>query len=352
MTNELYRKYTSNEGLYVCHKEHFTDKDGFPNFKAFDDFSKHLEENREYRLICMNVDLRKSNAVNYSFGSYILRKFILSFQNCYCFRIQGEKFNIIVEKCNLDEIIKILDAPSSLPNSCCDIYYGMVDEPYTYNKSKELIQKSVVLMYQDKAGKQSKKRSNALIGDKGNTPLELQETTERKFRNTMWYSMVHITITDPEYKELTVYVYPTEFCKPLESIPLIVVVDDMLSYRLLYDKNISFGVDGVLFTVNARFNREGHLNTSVFHTGEGMCEIEINTTEGVCIPANFGKRVGVREIYPIKKNIQGFCDYVILENNKAELNTSGVISVDNKKYGVYLDDSCIDLIPIENNERS
>ena len=121
---------------------------------------------------------------------------------------------------------------------------------------------------------------------------------------------------------------------------------------MLYDKNINFGIEGILFTINARFTRDGHLNTSVFNTDKGVCKIEINTTEGIYVPANFGKQVGSREIYPIKKNIQGFCDYVLLENGKAELNTSGVISVNNKKYGVYLDDSCIDLIPIENNERS
>lgn len=345
----LYDGYSGEEIICVRRKDYFTDNDGYPNANAFDDFSSRIYTD-DYRLICMNVDLRRVNAVNYTVSSYALRRVILAFQEyCCCFRIQGEKFNILVEEKYLDSVKELLDTPSRTHNSFCDIYYGIADEPYSHDRAAELIQKCVNLMYEDKAKKRNIYRHNrAVSGDKGNTPYELQETAERKYIQTMWHTDVHITVTEPDFKELDVIVYPTEYRNPLESITLIAVVDDMLNCRVFYGKNIQFGINGVIFTINARFDREGHLNTSVFHSGAGKCRTDVKTSEGVCIPANFGKRIGAgKEIYPVRKNIRGTCDYVLLDKGKAELVTSGILIKDGIKYGVYMDDTCIDLIPIE-----
>lgn len=338
----LYNGYSDEEIISVRRKDYFTDKDGYPNANAFEDFSGRIDTDN-YRLICMNIDLRRANAVNHTLGSYAMKRVILAFSEfCCCFRIQGEKFNILVEKEYLDNVREMLDAPSRTCNSFCDIYYGIADEPYSHTKSAELIQKAVELMYKDKAEKRKKYRRDKM------TVPELHETAERKYIKTMWHSDVHITVTEPDFRELDVIVYPTELCSPLESISLIAVADDMLNCRVFSGRSIQFGVNGMLFTINARFDREGHLNTSVFYSGTGKCEIDTKTTEGVCIPENFGKRAGVgREIYPIRKNLKGTCDYVLLDNGKAELVTDGMIIIDDIQYGVYMDDTCIDLIPIE-----
>lgn len=345
----LYNGYSSEESINVRRKNYFTDRDSYPNANAFDDFSSRINTD-DYRLICINIDLRKINVVNYTLGSYALRRVILAFQDyCFCFRIQGEKFNILAEKKYLDSVKELLDAPSRTHNSFCDIYYGIADEPYSHDRAAELIQKCVNLMYEDKTKKRNIYRCNRTVtGGKGNKPYELRETAERKYINTMWHTDVHITVTEPDFRELDVIVYPTEYCNPLESITLIAVADDTINCRVFCNKNIQFGINGIVFTINARFDREGHLNTSVFHSGTGKCEIDVKTTEGVCIPANFGKCIGAgKEIYPVRKNIRGTCDYVLLDNGKAELVTNGILTTDDIKYGVYMDNTCIDLIPIE-----
>ena len=227
-----------------------------------------------------------------------------------------------------------------------------------YEKDYELIQKGIALMYQDKFSRinRNNKKNNMICGNKGNTPVELQETELRKYRKTMWYATIGLKVKSPVYKESTIYVYPTRLGHPLETIPILVVIDDMLKYRVEYGKDVKFGIGGTMFSVNARFTREGHLNVSFFKDSEGdekNYDYTITKTEGECIPANFGKRIGKDEIYPIKKNIQGGCDYVLFKNTDAESNhepqivTSGVIEMDNIKYGVYMDELSIDLIPIE-----
>lgn len=241
------------------------------------------------------------------------------------------------------------------------LYCGLVDEVYVYENNYELVQKGIGLMYQDRAKKSSERKAkrNALIGNKGNTPVELQETETRKYRSTMWYSIIDVTITSPVYKQAKIYVFPTKFCKPLESVPLIAVVDDMINYRVFYAKNIEIGISGLIFSLNARFNREGHLNTSIFQTStvagsdekNSNCKCEVDTIEGDCVPANFGKRVGKDEIYPIKKNIQGLCDFVLFkncdtDNPTVEVVTDGTIIKDDVQYGVYIDDNSIDLVPM------
>lgn len=140
----------------------------------------------------------------------------------------------------------------------------------------------------------------------------------------------------------------------MESLPLIVVVDDLLEYRVMQGKDVHFGVEGIVFSVSARYDREGHLNTAVYQMKDEMmpdepeqCELEIRTHEGSCVPANFGKRISSkREIYPIRKNIQGYMDYVLLENGTAVINTEGVIEKKGKLYGVFSDDNYVELIPI------
>ena len=339
---DIYAEYSNEDNITVKKKDYYTEKDGFLNGRAFEDFVQRIDDTG-YRLICLNVDLRKANVASYSFGNYTLRRFILSFQECFCFRIQGEKFNFIVPVEKMESVKNKLDEPK-LKNSC-EIYYGTVDEPVTKDNYKELIHKCVCYMYEDKHSKHNHKhKQDTVIGDKGNTPAKLQETTLCKKRETMWYSIARVMITKPTAKEFTLYIFPTELRKPMETLPTIAVVDDFLQYRVYYDSNIRFCVEGLWFIVNTRFDRDGHLNVAAYHSGEGQCEITTETHEGVCIPANFGKRVDNGEIYPIKENIFGLCDYVFLSNGKAEMNTEGVYVNGDEQYGVHMDDLHIDLI--------
>lgn len=337
MTN--YDDYFGGEEIVVTKKDFYTTRKGFPNRKAFVDFSANLDGN--YYLVLMNVDLRKANMESYENGDYVLRRFIMSLLNYgfYVFHIWGEKFNILVPQERVFELKELLEKPSE----DYDLYYGIVmTEQYDHTRSQEFIQKGITLMYQDKS---VKKGSRTTATPLKNIPEEFQETFRRKFRSTMWYSVIDITVSEPEFKTARVYVFPTEYKKPLESVKLIAVVDELTNYRLYYGKDIHFGLGGVMFSASGRFNREQTFTMAFFNTGKGKAEYDINTHKGIGIPTSFGKRAsGGREVYPIKQNVNGFCDYVLLKEDGVELNTTGLINVNGMMYGVCQDDNFIDLI--------
>lgn len=341
--NKVYDAFKSDQTQPIKLKDCYTDKDGFPNAKAFDDFVKEIEDD-SYRLILITVNLAKANLKGYAFGNYILRRFINSLNNCYAFRIQGNKFNLVVKDEYLEDVNKLLQAE----NEYYEIYRGELKQALDPRELRSQIQKGVELMYQDKTSKKTHKyqEETSIVGDKGNTPLELQEGFHKKHRITMWYTKIMVSITEPTFKEFTVYVYPAEFRPPMASLPVVVIVDDMIKYRAYYDTSVKFGVNGIMFTISSRFDREGKLNTSIFQMGEGKVDFKVEPHEGVCIPANFGKRVDTREIYPIKQNVKGYCDFVVLEDDEVTVNADGIIEKDGKRYTVHMDDQFVELIKL------
>lgn len=341
----MYNDYFSEEEIVTTKKAFFTTRQGFPNRKAFVDFGKEIS-GQGYYLVCLNVDLRKANKSSYDFGSYVLRKFILSLidDGYAVFHITGEKFNVLVQGDRILDLKKLLDEP----HEEFDVYYGIIiTNEYTDERSQKQIAECVEKMFRDKAVKKRERASEGLVVR--NTPPELQETPRRKFRCTTWYAVIELTVTEPEFKTVMVYVFPTEYKRPLATVKTIAVVYDMGEYRTYYDTSIDFGVGGIQFNLNCRFDRTGLLNVAFFRASEnGEYKHEIYVHKGECIPANFGKRAGDgREIFPIRKNIHGFCDYVLLnlKEDSIELNTEGTIHNMGITYGVYQDDEFIDLIP-------
>lgn len=340
--DETYSSFFAEEEMVVTRKAFYTTRQGFPNRKAFEKFAKTTHN--DCILVCMNVDLRKANKESYDYGSYVLRKFILSLIDAgyAVFHITGEKFNILVPFDSFLDLKNILDET----HEAFDIYYGyIITEAFSPEKASKLIPECVEKMFQDKAVKKRELAKENLIVR--NTPPELQETHRRKFRCTTWYAVIELTVTEPEFKTVMVYVFPTEYKRPLATVKTIAVVYDMGEYHVYYDTSIDFGVGGILFNLNCRFDREGILNVAFFRANDiGEYKHEMYVHKGECIPANFGKRAGEgREIFPIRKNINGFFDYVLLKNDTAELNRDGVIKMNGVNYGVYQDDDFIELIP-------
>ena len=346
MINQLYERFQSDESCTLPCKEVYTDRYGYPNENAFHSFTESLIDNDEdYYLVCLNIDLRKANSTSMAQGDYVLRKFILSLNQYYVFRIRGEKFNMLVTKEQIPEVKERLDTP----NEKYQIYYGIVKDapfkPHNSVEEKALIQKGIALMYECKIEKSAP--APAIIDTKGNTPKELQEDKLRKYRSTMWYSTVNITITKPEYKEVSVIVYPTQWKPDMASLPVIVAVYDNISYNVKYGKNVMFGVNGIRFSVSCRFDHDNHLDTTIYTVdkGDATVKFKIDTSEGVCIPENFGKRLSrTKELYPLRKNSTGMYDFIILEDERITLNTDGCyISPNGKRYGVFADDTFIEL---------
>lgn len=344
----MYNEYFSETTIVTSMKAYYTSRQGFPNRKAFVDYGSKVGHG--YYLVCMNVDLRKANKSSYEYGTYVLRKFIMGLidEGYAVFHITGEKFNVLVQG------DKVLDLKNTLDEVYEDfnIYYGIImTKEYTPDNSAELIAEGIVKMYQDKAVKKKERVTEELVVR--NTPPELQETTKRKFRCTTWYAVIELTVTKPEFKTVMIYVFPTEYKRPLATLKTIAVVDDMGEYRTYYDTGIELGVGGVQFSLSCRFDRQGLLNVAFFKASEkGEYKHEIYVHKGECIPANFGKRVGEgREIFPIRKNVHGFFDYILLNQKEdtIELNTEGTFQSAGITYGVYQDKEFIDLIPEQLN---
>ena len=352
--DELYDSYKSADVCSIKRNDVFTDRSGYLNEYAFQDFTKHLAENpdaEDYYLICLNIDLRTANAESMAVGDYVLRRFIVSLEDFFVFRIQGEKFNALVTKDEIPRIKTYLDKP----NPQYKVYYGIVTEmpyrPRNQSEERDIIHKGISLMYENK-GEKKIVVSDDIVSKKGNTPKELQETKLRKFRKTMWYTTMKLTITSPKYKEVTIFIYPTEMKDNLQRCNIVCAVYDNVHYNVKSANEVTFGVDGFRFTVFSRFNRDGHLDTAMYCKDKDRCKYQMtyNTHEGVCIPASFGKRFSEhKELFPLNKNGYGMYDYVVYnsENGDVYLNTEGYVTTQNgTKYGVFMDAECIDLAKI------
>lgn len=352
--DELYDSYKAADVCSMMRRDVYTDRGGYLNENAFQDFTKKLSQNpdgEDYYLICFNIDLRNANAESMATGDYVLRRFIVSLEDFFVFRIQGEKFNALVTKDEIPRIKTFLDKP----NDKYKVYYGIVaDTPYrpqTQTEEREIIRKGIALMYENK-GEKKVVAQDDIISKKGNTPKELQETKLRKYRKTMWYTTMKLTITNPKYKEVTIYIYPTEMKPNLQRVNIICAVYDNVHYNVKSGIEVTFGVDGYRFKVFSRFNREGHLDTAMYCVDNDRCKYQMtyDTYEGVCVPVAFGKRISVnKEIFPLRKNASGMYDYVLFDKESGEttLNTDGYLSMPNGvKYGVFMDAECIDLAQI------
>ncbi len=351
--NNIYNTYTDDEMITVPKKAVFADVDGFPNESAFRHFLKHLGDNDEYYLVCISIDLTASNEKKgYAYGTFVLRKVFLQLKDhFYIFRVNGDKFNLLIKKEDFDNAEKML---SNSVENLFTIYYGFVkSSPINKDNYTELRRQGVDLMYHYKAYKTGKGykeiRDDKIIGNKGNTPLELQETKTHKFRDTMWYGTIRFEEISPNPREVTAYVFPTEFKEKLASLNMVVVVDDLVLTRVYTGNNVNFGFDGMRFSITSRFDNEGHLNIVCFKDREskGECKMMIDAHEGICIPASFGKRVGKgMELFPVKSNSCGSYEYALWnkETNKAEIDTTGIVQIDDKNYAVHADSKGIDLI--------
>lgn len=347
-----YDEYTSDKQVTVTKRELFTNGDGFPNENAFRDFAGQLKESDEYYLACIIVDLTESNKKGFAFGTLMLRKAFLRLKDkFFVFHIHGNKFNVVVSKADIELADKML-ASESEDNT--KTYYGFVkDTPITGKNFEEIRKRGVKLMYQNMALRTNKEamdvRDDKIVGDKGNTPPELQETVTHKFRDTMWYGEIQFEEIEPNVRNITAYVFPTEYRSSLAAVNMVVIVDDLLNKRVFTGTKVAFGFDGIRFTVTSRFDDEGHLEIVYFKSkdSKGTCRASLTSHEGVCIPASFGKRIGNgREIYPFKPNPFGTYNYVLWdkENQTATLDETGMVEMNGKLYAVHFHPTGIDLV--------
>ncbi len=349
--DNLYRQYLSTDKIEVERKRLYSDSDGFLNDAAFRDFAEHINQNMA--LICLNIDVSASNTTRgYAFGSRVLRKVYLQLkEHFYIFRVNGDKFNLIVPRENLKEAICMLNSSREYPEMF-SVYYGIVDESVNKDNYEQLRKIGKELMYHDKAVKTKKKisdvRDDMIIGNKPNTTADMQETDTCKYIETMWHGTVNFVEKSTLQLIKKLYVYPTEFKADFASLNIIAVTEDEQGYELFIGNSVEIAVNGVKCLVTARFADDGHLIISCYKANDANNPyiIGIDTVEGICIPAFFGKRISEgQEIYPICRHDDGMCDFVLWDStvNKGTINTTGIVRENGTEYAVYMDDTSIKL---------
>ena len=348
---EEYASFSSMEKVLMRKCDVFTDMKGFPNDTAFQHFSIGFKEDEDYYLACVEVDLsEKANKRSRSMGDQALRKFCNVLMNeFFVFRISGNKFNVLCPK----EMLGTMKERFDREDEDYTIYYGILEKPYSFRHSIEQVMEGVMRMLQNKQERTIQLQTENLIASRQLTPIELRETETKKYRKTMWYSKITIKVEKPVVSDATIYVFPTKNCEPMVSIPLVGVKDDLTEYHVSYDEHtLQFGVGSIMFTITARFNRDGHMVTMVHNDSDdekSRCTYHVETVEGICRPLNFGKRIvtddgTMKEIFPIRQNGHGTFDYILFENGKAVMNTDGLVQMKGKEYEVHMDSESIDLI--------
>lgn len=346
-----YEKYLSEDEIIVTKKEYYTDSSGYQNEKAFWDFVKDVTEKDELYLLCIDLDLTLSNKKSMGFGDLVMRTFFTQIRESFpIFRMKGTKFNVFVPKKELSLAQELLESDNK---KYFDLHGEIIKDKFVTSENvKELIQIGVKRMYSIRQDKQM------IVGQKGNTPVEGQETPTKKFLAEMWFSEIEFEESYPNVRKLKAYIFPTEYKPPMALLYTIVVIDDNVQARVYEGYAVQIPIDGMKIRITTRFDNDGHLVVSWFRSPDetkGIIEGVMEVHEGNCIPASFGKRIGnAKEIYPIKENNQGLYEYVlvdksgsnIMNNNTATYVTSGVVKGKENIYEVHKDSVAIELVKV------
>ena len=151
---------------------------------------------------------------------------------------------------------------------------------------------------------------------------EMMETMTTKLQDTMWFFMSTIEISnDKEYHKIRIMVYPTAFEKPPLTVPCLVIIEDEINRHIYNGKNVAAGIAGTIFNINSRFTKDGDYNVTIIpREGDYKVVSKNNRVHpGVCTPYHFGKVFFDKEIYPIRKNVDGLMDCVVQTGNTFEL---------------------------------
>lgn len=374
---ESYNSYSSKEQFTIITKQElYSDTQGYLGNTAFEEFALHLghilnkeiEENGNppiFYLICISVDLRKSNKKSYNNGNKALQNFTNSVSDYFCFRIQGEKFNIIIDKKNIMVLKRILETE----NEDYDVYYGIVEEPFvpmTRNSLREYVEKGIGKMYLNKSDVRKTKKEQTV-------PAEFEETFLKKYMQTTYYFNGIINATKPIYKENAIWIFPTAVVPARITIPILLVTyDNVNGYNVKYGKNIDFGFANAVYNCTARFTTNGICDILLlgkYDKGDASLNL-YNKFMGTYTPKwndelgenNYKETLGKRiddntQIFPVKQNVNGYYDYILMKRKNnlykeneddtyVELVESGTIEINGKKYGVVMDEASIDLIEL------
>lgn len=159
----------------------------------------------------------------------------------------------------------------------------------------------------------------------------------RKDLDTMHFTKINLSYEQAKYNEVTLWVFATEYVKPPFPVNIIVVWEEKDSYGFAYGKNNQVTINGADFTVNGRFTKDGSFSVGIIPLQQSVKILERNDVpnKGAYTPRHFGLLLEGMEFYPIRQNLNGVCDSIILRNGQAYL-SEGVETFDGRTYELIL----------------
>lgn len=345
---------------------------GLPNRKGFKRYITEMDESgKGYAIIFFDVNnLKKTNdTLGHAKGDILLttvaNEIKKKFTNLY--RVGGDEFNAVIPITEfnsqyLDDIDKALKEITQTRND------GIIFETaHGYALSTEAFTLSDVMSLADQRMYEDKKRKKAVIQTVSETSDETKSIMDqivesmfpienvipgtlpfgddeplRKTLDTMWFTRIKLSFEHNGYKEVNLWVFATDYAKPPLPVNNIVVLEDGDGYIFAYGKNTIIRTGNSVFMVNARFKTEGRLSVSIIPQND---EIKIthridDENIGNYTPKHFGLLLDNIEIYPLKQNLDGLCDCILLKDNDVFL-SSGNLKMNGNQYDIVLEKDCL-----------
>ncbi len=340
-------------------REALTDElTGCFNRKAF---VRDISEAKDFVLICFDINCLKemNDTYGHEKGDALILSVTGEIKKRYnkVYRMGGDEFNVITDKAtfrqedlkSLDDTLK--DFTERNGGIIHQVAYGFASNGECEN-TEELLRLADKRMYDDKARKKSEiskekereneerekkareteeallrveqeveqrrleaeakrkeEEDNGLIATTSAETDDVKETGTRKDLSTMWFAKKEIEYQEGyTYHNDTLYIFPTEYRKALVSLPLLVVKETDGEYEVFTGTNVKINnVD-----ISARFMRDGTLKVTTVSDTAVVSLVSEEIHNGIFTPKNFGKKVDEGELYPIRQNISGTCDCVLL----------------------------------------
>ncbi len=171
---------------------------------------------------------------------------------------------------------------------------------------------------------------------------DVRETEQDKKLVTMWWNEQHMTFIERNnFRDITIKIYPTEFLPPPRTVPVLVIIDDGIEYKLFSGTNVACGTCGTVLNVSGRFLKNGMFSTIISFEDAAVEKTveadDIVQHKGLFTPCCFGKRIGDAKIYPIKTNVTGLCDScVVYESGELKL-SHGTETIGDIRYSFVLE---------------
>lgn len=367
------------ERLYASTHDELT---GLQNRRSFNEALKGMSE---YILIFFDVnELKETNdTYGHSAGDKLLKTVSEVIHEVFprTYRVGGDEFNVITDKSEFNE-----DKLREIDNKLRDITENRQEKftysvAYGYADSSEGTPEEVrnladMRMYEDKKLKKGvpaeevkeveenqnisgytsstsspevpeppmpakpvKRREEPVFSPDTVIPNTLpfgEDDPFKKALDTMFFTKINVAYETTQYRELTLWVFATEYVKPPVTVKTIVVYEDN-GYKCLYGTNNELTVNGVTFVVNGRFSDNGEFKTAVIPLTEACKVLDRQevVNQGDYTPKHFGLCLNGAEVYPIRQNIDGMCDSVILKDGELTL-SKGYEQIDGKTYELVL----------------